>query len=186
MLRKPMLLAIISLAIAFIVGCGGNKAEMEQNLCLASFSNDFDESYELIQRGVNVNAKCVDGMTPLFVAILGSSDDYNTAASRPQIVDALIKAGADVNARGTADDMTVLMFARHVGADKAMIEKLIAAGADVNAKTAKGKTVEDMASHFRDEAEMRAAVLRMKVAKEYQSLLYERKKEMIRDKVNSQ
>lgn len=186
-MHKTMLTASLALTLAFLtVACGGNKAEMEQNLCLAAFSNDFDEAYELIQRKVNVNAKCVEGMPPLFVTILGSGDDYNTAAARPQIVDALIKGGADVNARATADDMTVLMFARHVGADKAVVDKLIAAGADVNAKTAKGKTVNDMASNYRDEAQMRSAVFRMKVAKEYQSLLYERKKAMIRDKVNSQ
>jgi ankyrin repeat protein len=182
-----MLLASVAFALIFLVAaCGSNKAEIEQNLCLASFGNDFDATYELIQRGVNVNAKCVEGMTPLFVAILGSGDDYNTAAARPQIVDALIKAGADVNARATADDMTVLMFARHVGADKTIMEKLIAAGADVNAKTSKGKTADDMASNFKDEAQMRSAVFRMKVGKEYQSLLYERKKAMIREKVKSQ
>lgn len=69
-----------------------------------------------------------EGPTPLFLAVM--NDDAG-------LVDALIGAGADPNAR-TTDDHTALHWAVLFGATSAA-EHLLEGGADVNARTAKDK-----------------------------------------------
>jgi len=85
--------------------------------------HDEDKLKVLIKKGLNVNAKDTNGMTPLMYA-------YNCDE-----IPILIDAGADVNARDN-NGKTVLM---HAGKD-CKIELLLAAGVDVNARDNEGKT----------------------------------------------
>lgn len=110
----------------------------------------------LIKAGANVNTRSKNGSTPLMGAIVcgGSYFEhhfYRTGADilallsllKPnseckQIVDMLIKAGADVNARNN-DGKTPLMLAAECNTSD-VVDMLIKAGADVNAQDNERKT----------------------------------------------
>ena len=64
--------------------------------------------------------------------------------SNPAVIEALIKAKADVNARNK-DGVTPLMLAAGFNSNPAVIEALIKAKADVNARDKAGKTAFDYA-----------------------------------------
>lgn len=64
-----------------------------------------------------------------------------------QEVDAAIKAGADVNAKGR-DKWTILMFAARENANPEIIATLIRSGADVNAKNKDGLTALMLAATY--------------------------------------
>lgn len=84
---------------------------------------------DLIKAGVNVNATCEHGHTPLIVV----SSRHNV-----EMVKALLQAGADVN-RADNDGRTALMEACNC-ADAETALLLIASGANVNAADHEGKT----------------------------------------------
>jgi ankyrin repeat protein len=95
----------------------------------------------LLAKGANVNAVTAAGGPPLQVKngtiALGHDTALVLAApfASPEVIDALIRAGADVNAREVRG-MTPLMLA--IATDRAnpkTIQTLVAAGADVNAKS---------------------------------------------------
>jgi len=81
----------------------------------------------LIAANVNVNARMKDGTTPLNMAI---------TMNRPRIVNILIEAGADIDARGPPATMcrTPLCFAIDLGASRIAL-LLIEKGADVNKRS---------------------------------------------------
>ena len=79
----------------------------------------------LLAAGADVNAENNSGQTPLHDAV-----QYGRVA----IVDTLITAGADVNAKGRFDGETPLHGAALMG-KASIVSLLLAAGADVNAKT---------------------------------------------------
>jgi ankyrin repeat protein len=85
--------------------------------------------------GADVNAKNVDGWTPLHEAAFGG---------RKEIVELLISNGADVNAKHDGFGTTPLHRAAYRG-HKEIVELLIGKGADVNAKNANGETPIDWA-----------------------------------------
>ncbi|GFR51072.1 hypothetical protein Agub_g13396 [Astrephomene gubernaculifera] len=76
---------------------------------------------------LNPNIQHVDGSTPLMLACKGENAD---------IVDALLKAGADVDA-ASEDGVTPLHLACKMGTYR-IVNSLIEAGADVNAETENG------------------------------------------------
>jgi ankyrin repeat protein len=93
-----------------------------------------------IQQLIQKAAKIEDGKTVLNTALIIVSADGKT-----EDIKALIKAGADPNAKDDALGQTALMIASTNGKTES-IEALIKAGADPNAKTKDGKTALMIAS----------------------------------------
>jgi ankyrin repeat protein len=105
-----------------------------------------------------------DGRTDVIEAMLANGTDVNginkskvTALMRAvedSTVDALLKAGADVNMKDDAG-LTALTWAA-LFRRTSLLKKLIAAGADVNVQTRDGKTVLDLVT----DPEVRAVLVR--------------------------
>ncbi len=75
--------------------------------------------------------------------ILAVTDYYDNS----DVIDLLLKAGADVNARDSRFGQTVLMFAR---GRPIQIPMLLERGADINAKDPQGNTVLKLARNEGD------------------------------------
>ena len=89
---------------------------------------------DAIKNGANVNAKNNDGITPLMMAI----DNSNSS----KVVTALIKAGADVNAKEDKYGLTpLIMVMTKEDINLEAVITLIKAGADVNVKNENGFTL---------------------------------------------
>jgi hypothetical protein len=86
----------------------------------------------LIEKGVNLNGRDENEMTPLIHA----AHNYQKDAA---ILKLLLKNGADVNARGKAG-VTALMAAMGPGGSREGINALLEYNADVNISTADGET----------------------------------------------
>jgi hypothetical protein len=85
----------------------------------------------IVVKGANVNAKDVEGRTPLhYVSI-----DYDRYNKQIGLAEALIKAGANVNAEDKKGNTPL-----HYVKNKELAEILIKAGANVNSKNKKGQT----------------------------------------------
>lgn len=112
----------------------------------------------LIRAGADLNAKDGESRTALMLAVNGGMQGSlgallraaaADARGRPSaaeregkqaVVEALIRAGADVNARG-GENMTALMWAcRSRQDDCGILEALLRAGADVSAADVRGRT----------------------------------------------
>ena len=92
--------------------------------------DDVELADVLIRAGAKVGAKTREGVTPLRLAAVNGS---------AAMIDRLLKAGADPNARLTAAGDTALMMAARTGKVDA-IRVLVEAGADLNAKETWGGT----------------------------------------------
>ncbi|MDR2171463.1 MAG: ankyrin repeat domain-containing protein [Planctomycetaceae bacterium] len=97
----------------------------------AAKNGDLDKVKELINAGVNVNAKDKYGWTTLHY-----TSRINTNI---KIFQYLISQGADVNARNQIDE-TPLHFAAGYNTNVKILKHLISQGADVNAKNKIGET----------------------------------------------
>lgn len=96
----------------------------------------------LLQVGADPNHYDYDGNTPLmaFAAQLPEDGDYRIG---PQILQTLIKGGANIHARNRAGE-TALHIAVRCGR-KLAVKELVSAGANVNARDAMGRSVLDVA-----------------------------------------
>jgi len=103
----------------------------------AAMRGDIEAVKQHLAAGTDVNAKNVDGATPLHMA----------ARSHKEVVELLIANGADVNAENKWGQ-TPLHYAANRG-NKETAALLIAAGADVNAKGFSGTPL-DTATDFRN------------------------------------
>src|SRR5438128_6146151 len=92
--------------------------------------DDLERADVLIRAGAKVSAGNRDGATPLQLAALNGS---------AAMIEKLIKAGADPNARLTSSGDTALMMAARTGKTSAL-DVLLESGANVNAKESWGGT----------------------------------------------
>lgn len=112
-----------------------------------------------IANGANVKAKANDragqnsdgdlrtNVTPLMFAL-------KYATPSVEIVETLIKAGADVNTKEGVVGLTPLMYAAEKNVNIGIINLLLQNGADVNAKTNDGWTVLMRAAEYNENAEV--------------------------------
>jgi hypothetical protein len=113
-------------------------------LMWAATNGDFRSVVALLSKGANPNAASDIGATPLFFC---DPDSDNVEG----IIHALVKKGADVNARDV-DGWTALMRAAEQGQVK-KVQALMAQEADVHLKNNSGKSAFDLAI-ARDRAEV--------------------------------
>lgn len=125
---------------------GGNALHRAVDL------GEADRIKELIQSGVDVEARNARGFTPLHEAIWNG---------KPQIVQRLLEGGANPNApiiaRGL--DWTPLHEAARFGSNS-IIDLLLAKGAHINSKNTRNRTPVDMAVEYRQAATVRHLVAR--------------------------
>jgi len=135
--------------------------------------------HSLIAHGANVNARDSDSETPLHMAVLNRAEEvvyslFDAGASvnakdnalrtplhfcaDPAIMRALLRAGADPNAKNFIGD-TPLMNAVVIGNEEAL-PILLAYGARVSDKNDKGLTALDLASRNRRFSETTRKILR--------------------------
>ncbi len=100
-------------------------------LIFAAISGSPETMRLLMSRGSDVKAKDVDGRTAL-IEVLTTENEMP-----PEMVEDLIRAGADVNVR-IYGGMTPLMIA--AGGNPRILRALIEAGADLNARDDQGAT----------------------------------------------
>jgi ankyrin repeat protein len=105
-------------------------------LMFSLIAGSTDVALRLIEKGAEVNSRDVDGRTAL-VEALSSENEIP-----PEIVEALVRGGADVNIR-LAGGLTPLMIA--VSGDPGVVRLLVEAGADINAKDESGAGVRERA-----------------------------------------
>jgi len=132
-----------------------------EELIDAITKGNLEKVQQLIQKGVDVNAKTSDGYTALMVVSkMGNEEIINAVredlmkrkegvmnitelvtASRnkyKQIAELLLKNGADVNAKTNAGETALYLSSKHCTMQIA--ELLLKNGADINAKTNTGET----------------------------------------------
>lgn len=103
--------------------------DAEQTLILAAREGKTDTIKAIIENGYEVNSYNSNNRTVLLEVVWHSlgNEDYH------EVVEWLIKNGADVNLEDKNDGITCLMLAAEYG-DYALTKILLDAGADVNAK----------------------------------------------------
>jgi len=110
--------------------------KVDEALLEAAEIGDYNGIVKAIQAGADMNIKNEDGETALTLASsMGLTD----------IVELLIDAGVNVNAKSEYLGMTALMLASEFG-HLDIVELLIEAGADVNIKNKSGGTALSLAS----------------------------------------
>jgi ankyrin repeat protein len=120
--RSVFLLSVLALLPVAVA------ESLDQNLFDALRAGDIQSVKALLDKGISVNAKNADGLTPAMYAALYSS---------PACLKLLIARSADVNAIAP-DGATALMYALP---DRTKTALLLEKGANVNAKLKDGKTV---------------------------------------------
>jgi len=101
-------------------------------LMFSLIAGSTDVALELIEKGVAVNSRDIDGRTALVEALTSENE------IPPEMVESLIRRGADVNVR-LAGGLTPLMIA--ASGDPRVVRILVEAGADVKAKDDSGAGV---------------------------------------------
>lgn len=143
-------------------------------LMTAAYYDDAGAVKTLVAHGADANARSAQNLTPLGIAVQYAKNDAAVAlieaGANPQravgeagytplmlaagngaqaVVRALLKKGADVNARNSGG-VTALMIAA-AGGDAPMVELLVRAGADLRAHTDRGDTALSIARARGDE-----------------------------------
>ncbi|HJM68373.1 MAG TPA: ankyrin repeat domain-containing protein [Candidatus Babeliales bacterium] len=130
------------IALIGILGLVGSVVGMDSSgdLVVAVQDNDFSYVNRLIKDGVDLNRIGGDYLdTPLTMAV---------KFGNKEIVETLIKAGADLDVKNMLDH-SALTVAVNVG-DKEIVEALIKAGADLDVKDGHGDTALDWAKKLND------------------------------------
>jgi len=105
-------------------------------LHLAASEGDVELVKELLEQGLNVNARDMHGLTPLHVAAL---------KGHTEVAKVLLEHGADVNAREECFENTPLHLTLEKG-HLEVVKVLLEHGADINAENSFGETPKDIAS----------------------------------------
>ena len=145
-MRKRKLIFILSFIFALFLLLSVNYlfVHAEDNLLL---SPDWwkDATPQMVESaisdGADVNDKDIDGITPLMYAARHNQN--------PQVIETLIKCGANVNSRDDADGDTPLMYAARGNENPQVIETLIKYGANVKERTEKPKLLRIIKNRIR-------------------------------------
>ena len=125
MVKKVYLLFSLLLAI---MPFSAYAALSDSEFCNLCFSGSIEEIQDALRKGANPNA---ENQKLSSTALMSAMENEKA----PQVINALIKAGANVNAKNSGG-MTALMFAE----DFEIVNALIKAGADVNARNVYNQT----------------------------------------------
>lgn len=128
------------LLVMIIIGFQNNYVQASEELMEAIDNKDLTTVNSLIATGVDVNDK-INNFSPLLYAI--------SQVQSNEMVDALIKAGANVNDTGNLaygdDPQPLLCLAVEMG-NKDLVQRLVEAGADIHAEDEDGRTALDIAN----------------------------------------
>ncbi|MDR0564096.1 MAG: ankyrin repeat domain-containing protein [Azoarcus sp.] len=131
---RAICVAVALAACLFLIACESTDSKVKQKVTRATISNEeflrlcasgnVQQIQAAIRNGANVNARDKQGVTPLIVAAMRNG--------HPEIITALLKAGADVHAQ-SKDRMSSLFVAASNG-NFEIVTILLNAGADVNVR----------------------------------------------------
>ncbi len=120
---KYLLSAVLVLSVIFALPASGAPLSDEDFIAVCSKGVEQD-IINAINDGANVNAKAKSGgATPLILAVSGG---------RTEVVNALIKAGANVNATDSTGNTALIMATWTWNGKIEIVNALLQAGADVN------------------------------------------------------
>ena len=140
-----MKLQLIAIVAAVLVGCGKPQEVKDIQLRTAAKMGNIEGVKKAIADGANVNARDTSG-NALNHATANRMPRAHLIGGHKGIVELLIAAGADVNAKKFSGG-TPLRYAATFG-HKEIAELLLAEGADVNAKDVDVTTPLDLANLF--------------------------------------
>ncbi|HTY23893.1 MAG TPA: ankyrin repeat domain-containing protein, partial [Desulfomonilaceae bacterium] len=126
---KRGLAFVLVLALLTWAGNASADAGLDQQITQAAKSGDLALVKTLVEKGANVNAKGVNGRTPLMCA---------TLEGHPKIVRLLINRGADINARDQNGETPLMQAADQCDLD--MLHLLLDKGANVDLDDEDGET----------------------------------------------
>jgi uncharacterized protein len=142
--RRLLAVGVLAVAVAGLAAWwfspGLQQKRRNAALVEAILAGDVKAAGACLDAGADANARGADGITPLMHASRGDRPDIaNPAATdHPEIVELLLKRGAEVSARTDTGFVALFWAARYGHARVAKV--LIAHGADVNVQDKDGMT----------------------------------------------
>lgn len=119
---------------------GGGKVTDADRLLIAAFQEGDDDAIKrAIREGANPNT-VINGFPVLHMAAIGGD---------PALVDVMLTAGADPNAREAQHGQTALAYLAWIGSSpehEAAVNRLVQAGADLNAPDREGRLPLDLSA----------------------------------------
>ena len=129
-----------------------DKKDGNTALMLAAYNARYDIVETLLAADASVDIRNNSGNTALIFALWCPADKQDCSGSA-KVVNVLIKAGADVNAKNNTN-YTPLMAAVSQKNNASIVSSLLSAGADVTAKNKSLQTPFLFAVHFQDDLEV--------------------------------
>jgi ankyrin repeat protein len=141
MLRRLSMALALCLALVMVAGHAASAAMSDKKFIEICERGKVSEVKAALKKGANPNARYEYGMAGTVLSGIISQGNDRGQHQNPEVIRALVQAGADVNARDKNGE-TVLMYAV-MGEDVNLevVKILVQAGADVNARDERGTTV---------------------------------------------